>query len=375
MDDERKQLEEEIFGGSDDDGASELSEADLPDLNEQTRPEISTASIEKPSINEVETGENPVEISTRKSGENYKIPKRKTDDRERIKKPRKKKRIRTVVADEEQGADQEQQQQLPEQLTEFDAVVNSLKSKRRTTADGDEVDNDEYIARVLNEMRLAAQQDRQSNELKQPATAKLRLLDSVTTLFNKTYLHEQLMDHETLDCIRLWLEPLPDGSLPSYNIRQALFEVLPKLPTHSDQIKDSDIGKVVMFYCRNEGETGEIRKMATEIIHQWARPYLQQSRRVLPKSNRESQASQGPRQSTQAAEERDTRFARVPQAIRRTYTVVPDSMASADADLQFGSKEKTKLHKILNNKSGAGSRNVGGDKGRINKVSVEGRKL
>lgn len=92
-------------------------------------------------------------------------------------------------------------------------------------------------------MRNAAANDVESNESRKPATAKLKLLPRVkellekyasflslkSYLFVRSYLYEQLLDHETVECIRYWLEPLPDGSLPSINIRNFLFDVLSKV--------------------------------------------------------------------------------------------------------------------------------------------------
>jgi hypothetical protein len=39
-------------------------------------------------------------------------------------------------------------------------------------------------------------------------------------------MQEVMMDNDSLSVIKLWLEPLPDGSLPTMEIRKKLLDVL-----------------------------------------------------------------------------------------------------------------------------------------------------
>jgi transcription factor SPN1 len=59
--------------------------------------------------------------------------------------------------------------------------------------------------------------------------AKLKLLPSVMLHLNKSNWHAQFLDANILDCMRFWLEPLGDGSLPSLDIQQSLLSVLEKV--------------------------------------------------------------------------------------------------------------------------------------------------
>ncbi len=47
--------------------------------------------------------------------------------------------------------------------------------------------------------------------------------------------------------MRQWLEPLPDGSLPNFNIRRDFIDILGQLPIESEDLKESGIGRVVRY--------------------------------------------------------------------------------------------------------------------------------
>lgn len=47
--------------------------------------------------------------------------------------------------------------------------------------------------------------------------------------FLRTNLHEQFLENQILEAIKLWLEPLPDGSLPSLDIQNDMLDILAKV--------------------------------------------------------------------------------------------------------------------------------------------------
>lgn len=51
-------------------------------------------------------------------------------------------------------------------------------------------------------------------------------------LFTRTHLHEQFLENQILEAIKLWLEPLPDGSLPSLDIQTEMLDILAKVRKH-----------------------------------------------------------------------------------------------------------------------------------------------
>ncbi|KAI3637097.1 hypothetical protein MIR68_004803 [Amoeboaphelidium protococcarum] len=271
-----------------------------------------------------------------------------------------------------------------EYIEEFDQVVNSFKStnRRRIAQDdiGEDTDADELISQVCQAMRDAAEQDIESNQNKQPAVEKLKLLPIVQDLLSKTFLYEQILDHEMLECLRIWLEPLPDGSLPNYKIKESIFDILVKLPVSTDQVRDSRIGRIVAFYAKNDRELVDIKKCAMDLIFTWSRPLVMKNGNHGGAGSQSQQSLQQRRSSGGGggangqdgrlmADDLVTRrvFAQIPVANRSAYTVVPQSTVddgmvltgpgSRQGDGVNGGKVGTStLAKRLLKQSGGGSR-------------------
>lgn len=88
---------------------------------------------------------------------------------------------------------------------------------------------DDFITGLVNSMRTAADNDQELNRNGSPAIAKLKLLPSVMIHLSKTHWFAQLLDSNILECIKFWLEPLADGSLPSLDIQQSMLSVVEKV--------------------------------------------------------------------------------------------------------------------------------------------------
>ncbi|EOB14733.1 Transcription factor IWS1 [Nosema bombycis CQ1] len=116
-----------------------------------------------------------------------------------------------------------------------------------------------------------SEDDNKSNKSSKPATKKLENLD----LFTKTLLNKKnqdiLLDDNILGVVRMWLEPLPDKTLPNINIRKRLLEVLKVINVDKNHLLESGIGKIVHFYSLNPKENVEIKRLALEIIQKWTR--------------------------------------------------------------------------------------------------------
>ncbi|KAJ1497480.1 Transcription factor iws1 [Coelomomyces lativittatus] len=123
-------------------------------------------------------------------------------------------------------------------------------------------------------MRDAAERDLVSFTKQKPAVYKLRLLPLVSKHLDRSELQEIFLDHHILDGFQSWLEPLPDGSLPSYDIRSTLFQLLLKLPITTDHLRECSIGPLIVFYTKAPKETPEIKRMAQECVTKWSRPIL-----------------------------------------------------------------------------------------------------
>lgn len=138
---------------------------------------------------------------------------------------------------------------------------------------------DQEIEEMRNRMNTAADMDGQLVEKGLPASEKLKMLPEVIALMNKNTYVQALLDPETnlLEAVRFFLEPLPDGSLPAYNIQRELFNVLGKLPMTKEALIASGIGKVIAFYKKSKRPEPAIKRQATKLMEEWSRPILQRS--------------------------------------------------------------------------------------------------
>lgn len=112
-----------------------------------------------------------------------------------------------------------------------------------------------------------------------PAVSKLQLLPQVMSVLNRNDIQETVLDPETnfLQSVKFFLEPLNDGSLPSYTIQRDIFTCLTKLPIEKDALLSSGIGKVVLFYTRSKRAEPTIKRMAERLVGEWSRPILKKT--------------------------------------------------------------------------------------------------
>lgn len=82
------------------------------------------------------------------------------------------------------------------------------------------------------------------------------------------------MDNQVLDVIKKWLEPNIRGHLSVPSIRKRLLEILQSLPIETVHLRESGVGRIVMFYYQRKSESLEIRKLAGDLITTWSRPIL-----------------------------------------------------------------------------------------------------
>ncbi len=87
-------------------------------------------------------------------------------------------------------------------------------------------------------------------------------------------MQEVLLDNQVLDCIKKWLEPNIKGHLAVHSLRKRLLELLSLLPIETAHLRESGLGRIVMFYYTRERESLEIRKLAGDLIANWSRPII-----------------------------------------------------------------------------------------------------
>ncbi|KAI9061310.1 hypothetical protein FKP32DRAFT_1594613 [Trametes sanguinea] len=250
-----------------------------------------------------------------------------------------------------------------------------LKPKRggrakRKRKDDDDLDKyaDEEVSRLREAMLTAAADDDQANREKLPATSKLRLLPQVMEVLRKTSLAQSIIDNNLLEGVRRWLEPLPDRSLPALDIQKEFFPVLKKMDfIDTNVLKDSKLGRVVLFYTKCTRVTPDVQRMANDLVSIWSRPIIKRSAsyrdRVIPTAQTEGEggaARGGERLNAILARARESDKNRVrknavmiPQSQLGSYTVAPRANAglaknniAVDVDIQRRKQNQERLKSL-----------------------------
>ncbi|CUM64663.1 uncharacterized protein PRCAT00002272001 [Priceomyces carsonii] len=164
-------------------------------------------------------------------------------------------------------------------LEERMELAMKSKTTRRRRADEDDLERmqDDKIDDLKDKMIKAANLDVEKNSQGQIATEKLKLLKEVTDVLSKADLAISILDNNLLEAVRLWLEPLPDASMPAYQVQKELIYSLTSLPIKTDHLVASGIGKVLVFYQRSKRTEPNLKKIVDRLIGDWTRPILNKS--------------------------------------------------------------------------------------------------
>lgn len=164
----------------------------------------------------------------------------------------------------------------------MDSILHKPK-KKRTRQDEDDLEQmqDERILRLKDEMNIAAQKDidtlnerLESGNTRLVAMEKVKLLPKVVKVLSKVNLADTILDNNLLQSVRIWLEPLPDGSLPAFEIQKSLFSALDNLPIKTEHLKESGLGRVVIFYTKSKRVEQKLARLADKLIAEWTRPII-----------------------------------------------------------------------------------------------------
>ena len=172
-----------------------------------------------------------------------------------------------------------------EEAEEEEAGVERIciKGGNKKKKEAEEVED--MVFDLLTKMEMAADKDEKSNQEQKPCIAKLGLMNMVYEQLTKRKYQAEYLDHGVLGVLKEWLKPMPDGSLPNVLVRTkvlGILEALPinlELPDRKEQLRSSQLGKLVMFLSKNKDETPDNRKRATQLVQRWARPIFELSTR------------------------------------------------------------------------------------------------
>lgn len=135
-------------------------------------------------------------------------------------------------------------------------------------------------------MASAARKDDELAARGELAMNKLQMLHGVKRAVSLQQLQESLIESDILSRFKEWIEPKndPERTLPSLEVRTAVYEMLNNLPCDSDDLKRSGIGITIMALRKHRNETIPNKKLLKDLVEKWCRPLFGKS--VDPRQHR-----------------------------------------------------------------------------------------
>ncbi|GMI80496.1 ARABIDOPSIS THALIANA IWS1 (FROM YEAST INTERACTS WITH SPT6), HIGH NITROGEN INSENSITIVE 9 [Hibiscus trionum] len=266
---------------------------------------------------------------------------------------------------------------------EIEAMFDKV-NRRKKTAEKNPQDIGLLVEKVMALMEVAAEEDIELNRQNKPAIKKIQMLPLLTDFLSKKHLQPEFLDRGVLSLLKIWLEPLPDGSLPNTTLRASLLNIL----THPfpidiskeyrrEQLKKSGLGKVIMFLSKSDEEITANRQLAKDLIENWSRiifhkgtsfsdlrkseekaviplnkaspPVKKQSTMQLVEADLDLEFR--PKQSSSSARSGVS----VPEAVPRAYAVIPRTKSKPEAEVErarvrYIAQTDCKIHKKIEKK-------------------------
>lgn len=141
------------------------------------------------------------------------------------------------------------------------------------------------VRNLLSQMFAAARQDVADRAAGKPAARKLSMLPAVRTAVANTTLHEFLLEgtvlgtgaqgaYDTLTVLQAfkeWLRPLPGSELPFPQLREAVYDMLNRLPITLDHLRESKIGVILYALAEHPKESDANRALLKGMIERFSR--------------------------------------------------------------------------------------------------------
>lgn len=239
--------------------ASEIRQRE-PRVQEKTRVRKSKASVEEMDDNEdlePQPGATPAKKGKKRA------TKEKDDDAE------------DEIPDDQLNPEARRRREFERRIAATGNIAN--KKRKKTNDDVLDMFQDDMINQLREKMRTAAIEDAECVRNGKPAMSKLKLLPEVKTVLRKGSLADTILDNNLLEAVRIWLEPLPDASLPAYEIQKELFAAMDRLPIKTIHLRESGLGKVVIFYQRSKRPQLAIKRTVDKLVGDWTRPIMGRS--------------------------------------------------------------------------------------------------
>ncbi|RIA86174.1 hypothetical protein C1645_697161 [Glomus cerebriforme] len=155
---------------------------------------------------------------------------------------------------------------------DFDEILPKRKGRSKKTDIELDKMYDDQASKVYQRMMEAGEKDLSNNVRGNHSSERNQILSWVMDKLEKAYLRESLLEHNILDAIKLWLEPLPDRSLPSHNIQEDLLKSLDDFNITTDHLLSSKVGRIVHFYSKSPRININIQRQAQQLVDKWAGP-------------------------------------------------------------------------------------------------------
>ncbi|KAJ7678932.1 transcription factor iws1 [Mycena polygramma] len=364
MADPENHLERAIFGGSDSELSSDDDQEPQKQVSQRRKSPSHPDEYESSAASEDDYVQQKRVIKPKKRTKSRKS----TDDARPAQRKRKRKAPEPVDLSE-LPPEQANKIRLDMQI---EAILKPKKNSRPKKRKGnDEVLDsfaDDEVARLREAMNNAAEEDLKANDAKLPAIAKLKMLSEAMETLRKGSLAQSIIDNNLLEAVKIWLEPLRDRSLPSLNIQREFFPMLKKMEfIDSAVLKESGLGRIVLFYTKCKRVTPDIKRIADELVSTWSRPIIKRSAsyrdRIIPT------AQQGETENTGRNPERFNAImakgrlldkdrvrknaVAIPRSELRNYTVAPNmnagvmrSNTSVDVDIERRKKNAERIRSL-----------------------------